>query len=294
MKPLKTLFKNVHRLRFVLPDLMAFNSKKLLVLFFILMHYGSYAQYNLSKDSTEYAISQSPAFSIYKDNYIISGTVLDHVPSKDNSDAKFQFSFKQRIQNKPLVWGSYFYLIYTQKSFWDIYKKSSPFAENNYNPGLQLTKPIYSKNHLKGVFSFSMEHESNGRDSIYSRSWNFIGLQYAHFFSREVNASLKAFIPLEKSDNPDLMKYIGYAEAQVSWNIIEELLILDIMARKGAAWDAKGSIMTSLSYRPSEKRNMYWTLQWFQGYGENLVDYNKHVSMLRIGFMVKPKLYRFY
>jgi alkylhydroperoxidase/carboxymuconolactone decarboxylase family protein YurZ len=33
-------------------------------------------------------------------------------------------------------------LTYTQKSFWDIYQDSYPFADNNYNPGLALAKPI--------------------------------------------------------------------------------------------------------------------------------------------------------
>jgi phospholipase A1 len=265
-----------------------------IILGLLLVPFTIYAQFGMSKDSTEYVISTSPAFSIFKDNYFISGTVLNHKPTKDNSDAKFQFSFKQRIQNSPLVWGSYFYLTYTQKSFWDIYKKSSPFAESNYNPGLQLVKPIYRKDHLKGVLSLSVEHESNGKDSIYSRSWNFVGVTYSHFFSNKLNASLKIIIPVERSDNPDLNKYIGYSEAQVSWNIKKDRLILDVMGRKGSEWDTKGSLMTTLSFRPSVKRNLYWTIQWWQGYSESLVDYKQSTSMIRIGFMVKPTFFRFY
>lgn len=210
-----------------------------------------YAQSGMSKDSTEYVFSHSPAFSIYKDNYFITGITLNETPSKENSDAKFQFSFKQRLQNKPVVCGAYFYLIYTQKSFWDIYKNSSPFAESNYNPGLQLIKPIYKKDRHIGVFGLSIEHESNGRDSIYSRSWNFVGINYAHFFSDKVQSSLKVFIPFGLSDNPDLNKYIGYSEAYFSWNIKKDKLILDVTGRKAAAWDTKGSLMTTLSFRPS-------------------------------------------
>lgn len=277
----------------------------------VLYHYGSttpiiiilgllpfpfttYGQSGIDKDSTEYIISHTPAFSIFKDNYFISGTTFNHKPSKENSDAKFQFSFKQRIQNKPVVWGSYLYLTYTQKSFWDIYKKSSPFAETNYNPGLQLVKYIYKNSHFKGVLSLSFEHESNGRDSIYSRSWNFVGIHYAHFFSDRINASLKIIIPIERSGNPDLNKYIGYSEARFSWNIKKDRLILDIMGRKGASWDTKGGLMTTLSFRPTEKRNLYWTLQWWQGYAESLIDYKQSTSMIRIGFMVKPTFFRFY
>lgn len=252
------------------------------------------AQFRMSKDSTEHIIRQSPAFSIFKDNYIVSGTALNEKPSEDNSDVKFQFSFKQRLQNSPLVWGSYFYLTYTQKSFWDIYKESSPFAETNYNPGLQLSKPIYTKDQFRGILSLSVEHESNGRDSIYSRSWNFIGINYSHLFSDKINASLKVIIPVERADNPDLNKYIGYTEAQFSWKIKDNNMILDVAGRKGASWDTKGSLMTTFSYRPNAKRNLYWMVQWWQGYAESLVDYKQNISRIRIGFMVKPTFFRFY
>lgn len=258
---------------------------------FPLMLFG---QVDLSKDSTEYIISHAPGFSIYKDNYFISGTTLNHKPTVDNSDAKIQLSFKQRIQNRPLLWGSYFYLIYTQKSFWNIYKKSSPFAETNYNPGLQLVKPVFKSDQFKGVFSFSIEHESNGRDSIYSRSWNYLALNYTHFFSNKMHGSLKLIIPMERSDNPDLNKYIGYSEAQFSWNLKEDRLILDVVGMKAAAWNTKGNLMTTLSYRPSVKRNIYWTVQLWHGYSESLVNYTKSTSMLRIGFLVKPTFFRFY
>lgn len=267
---------------------------KYIILGLLLFPFTIYAQPRMSKDSTEYIFSKSPAFSIYKDNYFITGTTLDETPSKDNSDAKFQFSFKQRLQNRPLVWGSYFYLTYTQKSFWDIYKSSRPFAESNYNPGLQLIKPIYKKDRYTGVLGLSIEHESNGRDSINSRSWNFVGINYAHIFSDKVLASLKVFRPFGLSDNPDLNKYIGYSEAHFSWNIKKERLILDITGRKGAEWDTKGSLMTTLSFRPSVKRNLYWSIQWWQGYSESLIDYKQSTSMIRIGLMVKPTLFRFY
>jgi phospholipase A1 len=253
-----------------------------------------FGQSELTKDSVESILRGTPAFSIYKDNYFITGMPMNQRATEDNSDVKIQFSFKQRIQNKPLIWGSYFYLIYTQKSFWDIYKQSSPFAETNYNPGLQLNKPLFKSNKYIGTLTFSFEHESNGRDSIYSRSWNFMALSYRRFFSDKTNGSLKLILPVERSDNPDLNKYIGYAEAQFEWDIRKDLLILDVLARKGASWDAKGGFMATLSYRPSVKRNIYWTLQWWQGYAENLVDYRKNTSMLRIGFMVKPTFLRFY
>lgn len=254
----------------------------------------AYGQLNLSKDSISYLLSKTPAFSIYKDNYFITGTSISEKPTSQNSDAKIMISFKQRIQNKPVFFDSYLYFFYTQKSFWDIYRKSRPFDESNYNPGLMLVKPLFKSDRFKGLFSLSLEHESNGRDSIYSRSWNYVGLNYSHIFSEKITAAFKIIVPIEKSDNRDLNKYIGYTELQGTWNIKKDLLILDLSAKKGASWSAKGSIMTTLSYRPTKNRNLYYTIQYWQGRAESLIDYTKSTSMLRIGFIVKPSNLRFY
>jgi len=252
------------------------------------------AQSDINLDSTKINLENAPAFTIYKDNYFITGTTIGESPSKFNSDVKFQFSFKLRLQNTPVFWNSYLYLIYTQKSFWDIYQDSSPFAETNYNPGLMLAKPVFKENNLKGMVMLSLEHESNGRDSIYSRSWNYLGIHYSHHFSGKTIAGLKLFIPYGLNDNPDLTDYTGFAEGTFTWNIFEEKLILDILGRKGKGWNTKGSLSTSLSYRPSLKRNLYWTLQWFSGYAESLINYQETTNMLRFGITIKPGFLRIY
>lgn len=255
---------------------------------------AAHAQLPIGRDSVRNVVLNSPAFSIFKDNYFVTGSKLGVEPTKYNSDAKFQFSFKQRLRNKPLVWGTYAYLTYTQKSFWDIYQKSKPFAETNYNPGLQVIKPLYRGNQLAGALTAGIEHESNGRDSIYSRSWNFLSLMYAHIFSEKINASIKVWLPFALEDNPDLLDYIGYGEGQFSWTIMKDKLVLDIFARKAADWNWRSSVMTSLGYKPFKNGNQYITLQWWQGYEESLIDYTENVSMLRLGLLLKPTLLRFY
>ncbi|WP_345952176.1 phospholipase A (plasmid) [Mucilaginibacter sp. PAMB04274] len=269
-------------------------SRLTLVIFVMCVSFGADAQSLITKDSVTLILSKSPAFSIYKDNYLLTGTALNEKPSKYNSDVKFQFSFKQRLLNKPLVAGAYFYLTYTQKSFWDIYRSSSPFEETNYNPALQLIRPIFKNSSFIGVFSLSLEHESNGRDSINSRSWNYAGLTYAHIFSPYVTGSLKVILPFAIDDNPDIARYVGYTEAQFSWTIKKDKLLLDVLGRKGSRWDTKGSLMTGISFKPRKNANQYLMLQWWQGYAESLIDYRISRSMLRFGIVIKPTLLRFY
>lgn len=253
-----------------------------------------FSQISIGKQKTDSIFKYTPAFSIYKDNYFITGTSLGEEPTKNNSDIKFQFSFKVRMQNKLVVWNSYLYLIYTQKSFWNVYQDSSPFEETNYNPGLMLAKPIYKNNTLRSMLMLSIEHESNGRDSIYSRSWNYIGINYSHHFSPKTSASLKFCIPFGLSDNSDLMTYVGFTEAQFTWEIKKNKLVLDVLGKKGAAWSTKGSLITTLSFRPSTRRNLYWSLQWFVGYAESLIDYKQSTNMVRLGITIKPSFFRFY
>ncbi len=115
-----------------------------------------------------------PSFGMFHDNYFITGVPTNKEINNQSADAKYQISISQRLSKSRFPFKSTLLLTYTQKSFWDIYQNSSPFADNNYNPGLTLVRPVLSNQQLKGVAALSFEHESNGLDSIYSRSWNFI------------------------------------------------------------------------------------------------------------------------
>lgn len=252
-------------------------------------------QIEFTKEQIEESITNSPAFSIYKDNYFLTGVPLNHRITKFNADAKFQVSFKQRIKDKPVFWGSYLYITYTQKSFWGIYQESKPFEETNYNPGLALAKPIYKNNNFLGALWFTIEHESNGRDGDNSRSWNFVSAGYIHWFSEEFSLSLKLWYPFwYKDDNPDLMDYIGYGEATLLWNFNKDKLYLKIKGKKGADLHRHGSIVTEFSWRPFQERNIYLTAQWWLGYSESLIEYEKGVNMFRIGISLKPEFLRIY
>jgi phospholipase A1 len=255
----------------------------------------SFGQLPLTRDTLDYILRTSPAFTIFKDNYFITGTTLNNQPSKFNSDVKFQISFKQRLINNRDILGFYPYLSYTQKSFWNIYQNSSPFAESNYNPSIFILKPIFKQNYVNGFFILSIEHESNGRDSTNgSKSWNYMAVNYMQIISPKLYISLKIWAPYGLNDNTDLMRYSGYGETSLYWVIKENRFLVEAIARKGATWDFRGSLQINLAYHPFKNRNQYIMLQWFNGYAENLIDYKENRNMLRIGLMLKPSFYKFY
>jgi phospholipase A1 len=250
----------------------------------------------IRKDTVESIFRRSPPFTIFKDNYFISGAPLGTTPTSENADAKFQISFKQRLFDKPLPFGIFAHIIFTQKSFWDIYRESLPFRETNYNPGLFLVKPIFQNDLLRGVAIITVEHESNGRDSIFSRSWNFVSVEYAHIFSQKLAVHFRARLPFNSKTryNPDLLKYVGYFDLELHLVPIERRLFLDVIVAKGATWGKTGSLQADLSFQPWKKGNQYLVVQWFHGFAESLVDYNEKTDMLRIGLMFKPRFYKFY
>ena len=111
---------------------------------------ASQAQIISARDSEEMTDSvkrsyNGPFFGLYKDNYFTVGTAIGQKPTKMNSDVKFQISLAIRLTNSTLPWGTYLYLFYTQKTFWNVFQNSMPMRDMNFNPGIGLTKPFFSR-----------------------------------------------------------------------------------------------------------------------------------------------------
>ncbi|WP_302129451.1 phospholipase A, partial [uncultured Duncaniella sp.] len=130
----------------------------------------------VNSDSIRQAFDSGPFFGLYKDNYFIFGPPVGQKIRKDNTNIKFQISIAQRLTKTTLPGGTYLFLFYTQKCFWNVLENSMPMTDLNFNPGIGLTKPLFVRNRFVGKINFILEHESNGRDGTASRSWNRISL----------------------------------------------------------------------------------------------------------------------
>jgi phospholipase A1 len=201
-----------------------------------------------------------------------------------------------------LPFNSFLLLTYTQKSFWDIYKKSLPFKDSNYNPGLAWVKPVINRDQLKGVVVMSLEHESNGKDSLDSRGWNFIALSGVYFFNASFSFQAKLWAGvLDQGEteadgdggNPDLFKYRGYGLIALNYRSLNDKFRVSAMLNPRGEF-GKFNMQLEFAYRPRAIANQYFFVQWYNGYGENLLDYNRFTSMLRMGICIKPPLRNFY
>lgn len=120
----------------------------------------------IDADSVRMEFDRAPYFGLYKDNYFIFGAPIGSKATKQNTNAKFQISIRQKLTKSILPGGTYLYLCYTQKVFWNVLEESLPMIDLNFNPGIGLAKPVFKNGKYIGKFIFQIEHESNGRDSI--------------------------------------------------------------------------------------------------------------------------------
>ena len=265
--------------------------KRLLVLFLLISVQTNLFSQRLSREEVYDTIHKMPSFSSYHDNFFISGVPTNKEINKENSDIKYQVSFKQFITRTTLPLNSYLYVSYTQKAFWDVYRQSSPFEEINFNPAIGLGKPVFNREgRIFGMAELQFEHESNGRDSLASRSWNRVSVAFHTPLGRRTILSVKAWAPFAyKENHPDILNYLGLAEANVEQTIFRNRLIAELTVRKGLK-DWKGSASSRIYYKLfNNSGNQYLMLEWFAGYGESLIDYNRYTSMVRLGYVIKSK-----
>lgn len=244
----------------------------------------------LDIDSVKQDFSNQPYFGLYKDNYFIFGPAIGPKISKHNTNVKFQISISQRLTRSTLPWGTYLYLFYTQKCFWNVLEESLPMTDLNFNPGIGITKPLFVKNRYIGKMTFLIEHESNGRDSIQSRSWNRVALAGNVMVTKNLIVHAKAWIPIvDGQNNKDIVKYCGFC--QFGFQVVSDDKRfsggLMVVPRKNFSCNT----ILDFSYRIFKRDNQYLFLQYYNGYGEGLLDYNKYHSQLRIGILIKPKLF---
>lgn len=243
-------------------------------------------------DSIQRDFRDQPYFGLYKDNYFIFGPPIGQKVTKHNTNIKFQISVASRLTNATLPGGTYLYLFYTQKCFWNVLENSMPMTDLNFNPGIGLTKPLFVKNRYVGKVSLIVEHESNGRDSIASRSWNKVSLAANIIVDPNLMVAGKLWVPIvDGENNKDILKYCGIYQVSVQAMTDNRKFTgsLTLVKRKG--WNFNYNTILELAWRFSTKSNLYFFAQYYNGYGEGLLDYKQFHSQLRLGIVFKPKMF---
>jgi len=250
----------------------------------------------------------------HRRNYLIPASYLDEPNEKpfetgfgdvasdedlDHVEAKFQLSIKFSLAESLLTHRDRIYFGFTALSFWQSYNRnvSAPFRETDYEPELFWTTPLdWGPLGLDaGLFTLGVSHQSNGRGGALSRSWNRV---YANLMFEKDNLviGLKPWwrIPEEEKDgpldaigddNPDIEDYLGHFELTTvyrrgdhEWSL---LLRSNFDSGKGAA---------QLEWAFPLWRGVRGFAQYFNGYGESLIDYDAHIERIGVGILLSDLL----
>lgn len=234
--------------------------------------------------SIKQVLTSSFGMYAYKDNYFLpfsySNTNKD---GRKNLEAKFQFSFKKEISYNYFSLNESINVAYTQKSYWQIYKDSSPFRESNYQPEIFIIFPYYKLDYTSlKAYKISFMHESNGRDGLNSRSWNKIYLetyfQYKEFF---ISPKIWYRIPEKDDDNSDLLDYYGYLELNIFHAYKSNILKLKLRNNLKFNKNNKGFIELSNSFALNKKAFVFFQIS--SGYVDSLIDYDKEINRISFG-----------
>lgn len=239
-------------------------------------------------DSINILLDKLPSFSIYKDNFICTGFNAGHKLSANNADALFQLSFKQRVTKSKLPWDTHLFITYTQLAFWDIYKKSAPFSELDYNPTLALGKYFIKDNRLIGYGTFQFEHQSNGRDSTESRDINAITMSFNQFFNDNFQWHAKVTVPVVLGlYTKDIFRYRGYLRVGADYKTSNNKFRTSAIIEKRGRWDWGFNIQLEAAYQIGNLDNIFAYMQFYSGYAQGIVDYKVHENYLRLGIVLK-------
>ena len=243
-------------------------------------------------DSLKHDLQFGPYFGLYKDNYFTVGTTPFRKPTSTNSDVKFQISLSIRLTNAVLPWNSFLFLFYTQKTFWNVFQNSMPMHDLNFNPGIGWSKPFFNKGRYAGKLTMLVEHESNGRDGLDSRSWNRVSFYGSTIIDDWLMVHAKFWIPIiDGENNRDILKYCGIYQSGVVVTTPNKKFSFGLTMVKRSGWNLNFNTILEASWKVHEKSNLNLFAQYYNGYGESLLDYNHFHSRLRVGIVFKPHFF---
>lgn len=214
---------------------------------------------------------------------------LDPNAEADNEEVKFQLSFQTKMGQDLFGTNGDLWFGYTQVSYWQLYNDdfSSPFRDTSYEPEAYFSfltgYPFFG---LTGrVINFGFVHQSNGRGEPLSRSWNRV---YAEFLLDRGNLvlSFKPWVRINESsaddDNPDITDFLGHYELRAAYKWRQQLF--SVMVRN--VFDSEHRYNSELMWSFPIKAHLRGLVQWYNGYGESLIDYNHNNHRIGIGLLM--------
>lgn len=216
----------------------------------------------------------------------------------DHKEAVFQLSVKYQIASFSEKYKNRVYVAYTNKSYWQVYNSdlSRPFRETNHEP--ELITQFEPNWGYVDLVTLALNHQSNGQYTGLSRSWNRIILGLYHRTGStiwgitpwwRIPETSKAD-PADPSDNdnPDIEKYMGYGELVFLRAVGVRTLSGRLRNNLRGGNHNRGAVELEWSFPISPRVKGF--VQYFDGYGESLIEYDHYQQRLGFGFKISDYL----
>lgn len=215
-------------------------------------------------------------------------------PDYENDDVESQFQISLKV---PLAIGLFgdrldLYGAYTNRSFWQVFNEdnSRPFRETNHEPEAwaQFRNDWSIGGFTNSVNTVGLVHQSNGRGGVLSRSWNRV---YANFIFERNHwvIGIKPWVWLKNdrkdSDNRDITDFLGHGELRLAYGKNGHVFSLMTRNHLESGFD-RGALELGWSFPIFDYPYLKGYVQYFNGYGESLIDYNNRVNRIGIGISV--------
>lgn len=211
----------------------------------------------------------------------------------EDLEVQFQLSFKFPLAKKVIYDMVDIYAAYTNRSFWQFFddRDSIPFRETNHEP------EIWAEFHADmDIFDFNLHkvlvginHQSNGQSGTLSRGWNRVFVQ-GLLQKQDGYLSFKTwqrFNEQDEFDNSfDYAKYLGDYEIEMGYQRGKHTVGLAL--RNRYVFNQYGSVQLDYTYPLTKRIKGY--VQWFNGYGDSLIDLDHHTNKVGIGIVLADRI----
>ncbi len=246
--------------------------------------------------------NRSRPFSIstYKQNYFIytysDGTneepyQVDASDFLEKDETKFQVSFKMPIATGLFGGDTDLLFAYTSVAWWQTLNDdiANPFRETNYEPEIFFRH--YTNKEILGLqvidSQLGLNHQSNGRSEPTSRGWDRVIGSVSAQLTDDLVVGLRAWGILDtQQTNSDIEDYVGYGDIGLGWAPNRNTFTL--MYRPASDGDA---VQLTWSYPITDHLRLY--AQYWNGYGESLVDYNSRTERIGLGIALSDIIARY-
>ncbi|MCL4183932.1 MAG: phospholipase A [Burkholderiaceae bacterium] len=241
----------------------------------------------------------------HRPNYLLPFTHAFEQPASvgagpvQRNEIKFQISFKFPL-TPPLYEGrAALFFGYTGQSWWQAYndERSSPFREYSHEPEVFVSWAPGVR--LLGwdwrLASAGIVHQSNGRSGSSSRSWNRLFAEMLFDRPGPWWIGLRPWWRIPEGDKPDpdspkgddnplITRYMGHGELRLGYagNVHDWTVTM----RRSLSSGGKGAVQIDYSRPTGFSPRLRWHLQYVDGYGESMLDYDTRVHRFGVGVML--------